>query len=459
MKASPSNIVRIQNFISKTEAQVFIDQCNTLFPEENQERAIYQVRPDDPISGPIAQYITKVKKEIEYESGFRVEDLTGTSIRKWCPGEEQDPHGDCEAVFFRDDSGIQMEPINNPSSLFIEYAALTYLNDDYEGGEIYFPEYDMEIKPKAGTLVFFPGSDLYTHGVRPITSGTRYAIMTFFTTPKLVFLWRKFVLDTSPLVLTDRTQNDPDITPIKFTRSSVPKDLKIIGGAAPGILDRARLESKQPQRSNTVESIAQPESAKTPLREPIAQMFGTDSSMIKIIDDHIPQDNVEKIMKMSSRITEWNYAEPGDEWHARLAGADKLRELDPDTYEILEMHAKAAKNLAEKLYNCTLKFREPALVRYRAGMHQPEAHADKQNLDGTFKEGMGDWDLSVVMYFNNDFEGGELVFPQHNVKIAPTPGRIVVYPGDDAYLHYVDHVTAGVRWACPLFFTVLDKHE
>jgi predicted 2-oxoglutarate/Fe(II)-dependent dioxygenase YbiX len=181
--------------------------------------------------------------------------------------------------------------------------------------------------------------------------------------------------------------------------------------------------------------------------------------MIKIIDDHIPQDNVEKIMKMSSRITEWNYAEPGDEWHARLAGADKLRELDPDTYEILEMHAKAAKNLAEKLYNCTLKFREPALVRYRAGMHQPEAHADKQNLDGTFKEGMGDWDLSVVMYFNNDFEGGELVFPQHNVKIAPTPGRIVVYPGDDAYLHYVDHVTAGVRWACPLFFTVLDKHE
>lgn len=193
-------------------------------------------------------------------------------------------------------------------------------------------------------------------------------------------------------------------------------------------------------------------------KEPVAQMFGTDASMIKVIDNHIPQEDIEKIMKMSSRITEWNDAEPGDEWHARLAGADKLHKLDPDTYGILETYAKAAKNVAEELFNCTLKFREPALVRYRAGMHQPEAHADKQNLDGTFKEGMGDWDLSVVMYFNDDFEGGELVFPQHDTKITPAPGRIVIYPGDDAYLHYVDHVTAGVRWACPLFFTVVDRH-
>lgn len=457
MKASPLNIVSIQNFITKAEAQVFIDQCNTLFPEENGARAIYQIKTDDPISRPITRYIANVKKEIEHESGFRVEDLTGTSIRKWYTGEKQDPHADCEAVFFRDENGIQMEPINNPSSLFIEYAALTYLNDDYEGGEIYFPEYDMEIKPKAGTLVFFPGSDLYTHGVRPITSGTRYAIMTFFTTPKLMFLWRKFVLDTSPLVLTNRTQLDPDIAPIAFTRSSVPIELETIGDAAPDVFTKSELHREESRNNKTEEFIAQPK--RVELRhEPIAQMFGTDASMIKIIDDHIPQKDIEKIMKMSSRITEWNHAEPGDEWHARLAGADKLQKLDPETYGILEMHAKAAKNVAEELFNCTLKFREPALVRYRAGMHQPEAHADKQNLDGTFKEGMEDWDLSVVMYFNDDFEGGDLVFPQHDIRIAPTPGRIVIYPGDDAYLHYVDHVTAGVRWACPLFFTVVNRH-
>lgn len=457
MKASPFNIVSIQNFISKTEAQVFIDQCDTLFPEQNGSRAIYQINNNDPISRLASRYIASVKKEIEHESGFRVEDLVGTSIRKWYTGEKQDPHADCEAVFFRNEDGIQIEPINNPSSLFIEYAALTYLNDDYEGGEIYFPEYDMEIKPKAGTLVFFPGSDLYMHGVRPITSGTRYAIMTFFTTPKLMFLWRKFVLDTSPLVLTSRTQNDPDIAPIEFTRSSVPIDLENIGDAAPDVFIKSELHQEEFRNNKNEETFAQPKKVEL-ADEPIAQMFGTDSSMIKIVDGHIPQEDIEKIMKMASRITEWNHAEPGDEWHARLAGADKLRVLDLDTYGILEMHAKAAKNVAEELFNCTLKFREPSLVRYRAGMHQPEAHADKQNLDGTFKEGMEDWDLSIVLYFNDDFEGGDLVFPQHDIRIAPAPGRMIIYPGDDAYLHYVDHVIAGVRWACPLFFTVVNRY-
>jgi predicted 2-oxoglutarate/Fe(II)-dependent dioxygenase YbiX len=457
MKASPFNIVSIQNFITKTEAQVFIDQCNTVFSEETGSRAIYQVRTDDAISRPITRYIANVKKEIEHESGFRVEDLTGTSIRKWYTGEKQDPHADCEAVFFRNENGIQMESINNPSSLFIEYAALTYLNDDYEGGEIYFPEYDMEIKPKAGTLVFFPGSDLYMHGVRPITSGTRYAIMTFFTTPKLMFLWRKFVLDTSPLVLTDRTQLDPDIAPIAFTRSSVPIELETIGDAAQDVFTKSQLQREEFTHNDNSQRVlwSKPEEIR---KERIAQMFGTDSSMIKILDNEIPQDDVDKIMKMASRITEWNHAEPGNEWHARLSGADKLVKLDPDTFGILEMHAKAVKQRAEELFNCTLKYRDPSLVRYRAGMHTPEAHADKQNLDGTFKEGLEDWDLSAILYFNDDFEGGELVFPQHDIKINPAPGRVVIYPGDDAYLHYVDHVTAGVRWACPLFFTVLHKH-
>ena len=55
-------------------------------------------------------------------------------------------------------------------------ACLIYLNDDYEGGEIYFPRQDISIKPKAGTLITFPGSLHYIHGVNKITSGTRYTI-------------------------------------------------------------------------------------------------------------------------------------------------------------------------------------------------------------------------------------------------------------------------------------------
>ena len=53
------------------------------------------------------------------------------------------------------------------------------LNDDYEGGEITF--LDGEIKPnlKKGDLLIFPSSFTYPHQVLPITSGTRYSIITW----------------------------------------------------------------------------------------------------------------------------------------------------------------------------------------------------------------------------------------------------------------------------------------
>lgn len=53
---------------------------------------------------------------------------------------------------------------------------LGYLNDDYEGGELYFPELDYAIRPKRSMLIMFPGNLHYVHGVAPITSGVRYTL-------------------------------------------------------------------------------------------------------------------------------------------------------------------------------------------------------------------------------------------------------------------------------------------
>jgi hypothetical protein len=55
-------------------------------------------------------------------------------------------------------------------------AILGYLNDDYEGGYLYFPEFDYYIKPSPGDVVIFPGSLYYVHGVSKVTAGTRYTL-------------------------------------------------------------------------------------------------------------------------------------------------------------------------------------------------------------------------------------------------------------------------------------------
>jgi predicted 2-oxoglutarate/Fe(II)-dependent dioxygenase YbiX len=58
-------------------------------------------------------------------------------------------------------------------------SVLIYLNDDYEGGEIEFPFFNLKIKPKAGTLMLFPSNYAYSHIAHPVMSGTKYVIVTF----------------------------------------------------------------------------------------------------------------------------------------------------------------------------------------------------------------------------------------------------------------------------------------
>ena len=62
-----------------------------------------------------------------------------------------------------------------------DIATLIYLNNNYLGGEIYFPEYDVSIKPDAGDLICFPDTPDFVHGVKPISQGTRYTIPRWFT--------------------------------------------------------------------------------------------------------------------------------------------------------------------------------------------------------------------------------------------------------------------------------------
>lgn len=54
-----------------------------------------------------------------------------------------------------------------------------YLNDGYEGGEITFSRFGIEYKPKANELLIFPSTYTYNHSVKEVTSGTRYAVVTW----------------------------------------------------------------------------------------------------------------------------------------------------------------------------------------------------------------------------------------------------------------------------------------
>jgi|TARA_B110000908_G_C10264681_1_gene462525 hypothetical protein len=58
-------------------------------------------------------------------------------------------------------------------------SAICYLNDDFVGGELEFPNFDIKIKPQAGMLILFPSNYAYQHIAHPVTDGSKYALVTW----------------------------------------------------------------------------------------------------------------------------------------------------------------------------------------------------------------------------------------------------------------------------------------
>jgi len=60
------------------------------------------------------------------------------------------------------------------------FTSVTYLNDDFEGGETYFTSEDLMVKPKVGRTILFDGKK-FEHGVKKITSGIRYTLAIWYS--------------------------------------------------------------------------------------------------------------------------------------------------------------------------------------------------------------------------------------------------------------------------------------
>ena len=55
---------------------------------------------------------------------------------------------------------------------------VAYINDDYEGGNLYFPKLNLDIKPRAGDLYIFPSTYLFSHRAMPVESGMKVSVVT-----------------------------------------------------------------------------------------------------------------------------------------------------------------------------------------------------------------------------------------------------------------------------------------
>ena len=55
-----------------------------------------------------------------------------------------------------------------------------YLNDNFKGGELWFPYIDQKYTPHKGDVVICPSNFIYSHASLPVISGVKYSAVTMF---------------------------------------------------------------------------------------------------------------------------------------------------------------------------------------------------------------------------------------------------------------------------------------
>ena len=120
--------------------------------------------------------------------------------------------------------------------------------------------------------------------------------------------------------------------------------------------------------------------------------------------------------------------------------------------KIEDLFKNIVKYIINPYYNVEVRDSEiPQFLKYSVGGHY-KPHIDGRSLwvapngDKIWRKST-DRDLSIVLFLNDDFEGGEFLFPNFHIQIKPEPGLLVCFPSDHNYIHGVAPVKSGTRYS------------
>lgn len=161
----------IKNFMSKKDIYLMNQLCNNSYKQiQTDYNSIITAENLIPI------YKEKIKNIAENLFGIKLEhddianryNLKGNYLNGRMPNFATNIHTD-----------VLTDVENNTKYSWSGHISnLLYLNDDYDGGELYFPYHNIKIKPEPGMLVSFPGNWYNRHAIMP-ASDFRYAINIF----------------------------------------------------------------------------------------------------------------------------------------------------------------------------------------------------------------------------------------------------------------------------------------
>lgn len=184
-----NNIKGIYDFLDKEDIEYLIDIAKKAESNFNGNQLHIPAfnHLDDTTLNDLRKFAKKLNNKIfktakkAYECDFLKETFNfGLNIHR--VNSFTDPHVDIieESPGFQE-PGFKEPVYSNWRDAWDGYLACNlYLNDDYSGGQIYFPEREyFTIKPKANSLIMWPGNKHFIHGIKKTKVTSRYVYGLF----------------------------------------------------------------------------------------------------------------------------------------------------------------------------------------------------------------------------------------------------------------------------------------
>jgi hypothetical protein len=156
----------IENFLTPEECEFMISFIDNYDFPESDKRSLK----NNPLRIQIVNPENLKIKEIALRALSKVREVSGDNellVGDFAPG-----------VYTAPSLALNLHLDNHDGEYKFVQSACLYFNTEFEGGEIFFPDFEFIHKPKAGELIIF--DSLYPHAVRPMKVGKRYLVATWF---------------------------------------------------------------------------------------------------------------------------------------------------------------------------------------------------------------------------------------------------------------------------------------
>lgn len=178
---NPFTLKYYPHFLDNNEIDACLNMCDKLFKDSTVTAAKDKNVKDSsrtsqscflPANQNENPAIMSIKKKVHQLTGFPIENIEGLQVVKYQPGQQYKSHYD-----WFEKGNYDLKQGNRKATFFC------YLNDDFEGGETFFPKMNFRKKGRKGSALYWPNMnktgdvDYNTlHAGLPVNSGTKYGL-------------------------------------------------------------------------------------------------------------------------------------------------------------------------------------------------------------------------------------------------------------------------------------------